>query len=170
MTFYVRCTVAVGSILALSAVPAFAAEQMSSTDMKFANAAAMGGIAEVQAAHLAEQKASSPEVKQFALEMDKDHTQANAELMQIAETKGLTAPTEPDAAHKQAAQHLSMLSGAQFDQQYVQGQVADHRTTVALFQQEANSGQDPQLKQYAQKYLPILQHHLQMAESIKLSS
>jgi putative membrane protein len=119
--------------------------------------------------HLAEQKASSPEVKQFALEMDKDQARANARLMQIAESRGLAVRTESDGAHKQAAQQLSMLSGAQFDQQYMQAQVADHKTAVALFQQEANSGQDPLLKRYAQTYLPMLQHHLQMAESIKLS-
>ena len=52
----------------------------------------------------------------------------------------------------------------------MQGQVADHKATVALFQQEASSGQDPQLKAFAQKYLPTLQHHLQMAQSIKTSS
>jgi putative membrane protein len=52
----------------------------------------------------------------------------------------------------------------------MQAQVVDHKAAVALFEQEANSGQDPLLKRYAQTYLPMLQHHLQMAESIKLSS
>jgi len=79
----------------------------------------------------------------------------------------LAAPAEPDSTHKAAAQQIAQLSGARFDQQYMQGQVADHKETVALFQKEASSRQDPQLKGFARKYLPILQHRLEMAESIQ---
>jgi len=154
-------------MLLLPVGAASAAGSLSETDATFAQKAAMGGLAEVQAAKLAEQKASSPEVKQFARQMDKDHTAANQELMQIAKGKALAVPTEPDSAHKAAAQQMAQLSGTKFDQQYMQGQVADHKETVALFQKEASSGQDPQLKGFARKYLPILQHHLEMAESIQ---
>jgi putative membrane protein len=42
----------------------------------------------------------------------------------------------------------------------------DHRETVELFQKEASSGQDPALKAFAQKTLPILQQHLQMVEAL----
>jgi putative membrane protein len=160
-----RCAAVVSGLLMMTGV-AFAAGSLSDTDANFAQKAATSGLAEVQAAKLAEQKASSPEVKQFARQMEKDHTAANQELMQIAKGKGIAPPTEPDSAHKAAEQKMAQLSGAQFDQQYMQGQLADHKETVALFQKEASSGQDPQLKGFAQKYLPILQHHLEMAESI----
>jgi putative membrane protein len=43
--------------------------------------------------------------------------------------------------------------------------VQDHRETVADFQNQAQSGTDPALKAFAQKYLPIIQQHLQMAET-----
>jgi putative membrane protein len=152
-----RCAAVVSGLLMMTGV-AFAAGSLSDTDANFAQKAATS--------ELAEQKASSPEVKQFARQMEKDHTAANQELMQIAKGKGIAPPTEPDSAHKAAEQKMAQLSGAQFDQQYMQGQLADHKETVALFQKEASSGQDPQLKGFAQKYLPILQHHLEMAESI----
>jgi hypothetical protein len=35
-----------------------------------------------------------------------------------------------------------------------------------LFQKEATSGQDPALKQNAQKTLPVLRQHLQMAQTL----
>jgi putative membrane protein len=37
---------------------------------------------------------------------------------------------------------------------------------VELFQKEASSGEDPTLKAFAQKTLPTLQQHLQMAEAL----
>lgn len=145
------------------AVPALALA--ASPDTSFVNAAATSGLAEVQAGKVAEQKASNPAVKQFAGQMVTDHSEANAELKQLAGSKGLILPTQPDAAHVATLQRTSQLSGSQFDEQYMQGQVADHEQAVSLFQREANSGQDPQLKAYAAKYLPVLQRHLQMAQA-----
>ncbi len=49
---------------------------------------------------------------------------------------------------------------------YMQGMVEDHEQDVADFQKEAQSGSDPGLKAFAQKYLPVLQQHLQMAQSV----
>ena len=45
--------------------------------------------------------------------------------------------------------------------------VADHKKTVSLFEKEAKSGKDPELKQFAATLLPDLQKHLQMAESVE---
>ena len=42
----------------------------------------------------------------------------------------------------------------------------DHQETVQLFRTEAGSGQDPALKAFAQKTLPILEQHLQMAQAL----
>ena len=63
---------------------------------------------------------------------------------------------------------MNKLSGAEFDDAYMQQQVKDHQTTILLFQTEANSGQDTKLKAFAAETLPILQHHLQMAQDIAL--
>jgi len=44
--------------------------------------------------------------------------------------------------------------------------VSDHEEAVALFQKEASSGTDPDLKAFAQKTLPTLQEHLKMAQAL----
>ena len=164
-----RYTVVFAWTLTFAALSGFAAEPPAA-DTAFAMSAAAGGLAEVQAAQLAEKKATAPSVKQFAQQMEKDHAAANNELMQIAQAKVIVLPTGPDSTHAATLQQMAKLSGTAFDQQYMQGQISDHRTTVALFQQEAGSGQDPQLKAFAQKYLPILQHHLRMAEAAKVGT
>jgi putative membrane protein len=45
--------------------------------------------------------------------------------------------------------------------------IRDHQQDIADFRKEAESGQDPDLKAFAQRTLPILEQHLQMAEADK---
>ena len=45
--------------------------------------------------------------------------------------------------------------------------VADHKATIALFETEAKSGGDADLKAFAAKTLPALQEHLKMAQALK---
>jgi putative membrane protein len=147
----------------VGAAPALAG--LSGADKTFATEAADGGLAEVQLGQLALQKASSPQVKEFAQRMVTDHTQANQELMQLATSENLTLPTQLDAKHKTEMDRLSTMSGSAFDTAYMQHMVQDHKTTMAEFQKQAQNGSDPALKSFAQKYLPIIQQHLQMAEA-----
>ena len=146
------------------AVPASAA--LSSADREFVQEAASGGMAEVQAAQLAQQRANSQQVKDFASRMITDHTQANTELQQIAQQENITLPSQPMGKDATAAKKLNSLNGAAFDKAYSQDQLSDHQQVVALFRKEASSGQDPALKAFAQKTLPILQQHLQMAQAL----
>ena len=74
-------------IAALATTQAMAA---SSPDKTFAKKAAQGGLAEVQVGQLAQQKATSPQVKEFAQTLVNDHMQANQELQQIAQGAGMT--------------------------------------------------------------------------------
>src|SRR5690348_15601382 len=62
------------------------------TDQEFAAQAAIGGLAEVEAANLALQRGSGAEVKQFARRMLDDHTKANRELMSLAASKQIGLP------------------------------------------------------------------------------
>jgi len=154
-------------LAALAALPASAA--LSAGDRDFAMQAASGGMAEVQAAQLAQQRAASPQVKQFAGRMMTDHSKANDELQQIAQQQNLNLPQQPDRKDTSALQKLQGLNGPAFDQAYAQEELRDHQKDVSLFQKQAQSGQDPALKAFAQKTLPILQQHLQMAQSLNTS-
>lgn len=132
----------------------------------FITRAAEGGMAEIEAGKLAVSKAQNPEVKQFAQQMIADHTRANNELKPLAGKKNVTLPTDLDPMHKAMAQKLSGLSGAEFDREYMRGQVEDHERTVALFQAQADNGTDAEAKALAAKTLPNLKMHLEMARKI----
>jgi putative membrane protein len=135
-------------------------------DHKFAMAAAMGGMMEVEMGRLAAQKGASDEVRQFGQRMVDDHTKANEELMQLASSKGMTLPTASDPKHQAEMRKLSALSGERFDREYVKMMVKDHKKDVGEFQKEAARGADPELKAFAARTLPTLQEHLQMIQRI----
>jgi putative membrane protein len=140
---------------------------LSSTDRKFAMAAASGGMAEVEMARVALQRASSDEVKQYAQKMIEDHTRANEELMQLAASKGLTLPTGPDAKQQAMMRKMMGLSGAAFDREYVKTSgVKAHEQMAKLFMNEQSKGRDADLKAFAASKLPAVQMHLSMARDL----
>jgi putative membrane protein len=68
--------------------------------------------------------------------------------------------------HREAMDKLAKLSGADFDREYMRNQVKDHEKAVALFERQANSGSDADLKAFATKTLPTLREHHQMARDL----
>ncbi len=140
--------------------------QMSSADQRFMNKAAQDGMAEVQLAQLAEQKASNQSIKNFAKQLEKDHTAANDELKQIAQSKNVTLPSSVDSMDKREYDRLSKLSGTEFDTAFVQHQVKDHEKDISAFKKEAENGQDSDVKSFASGKVSALEHHLQMAQSL----
>lgn len=137
------------------------------TDTVFVDKAAMGGVAEVKLGQLAQQKGSSDQVKTFGQKMVDDHSKANDQLKAIATGKGMDVPADMEPKAKAAMDKLSKLSGAAFDSAYMKMMVADHKEDIALFEKEAASGTDADLKAFAAKTLPTLHGHLKMAQGGK---
>ena len=138
-------------------------------DRTFVEKAAIGGMTEVRAGTVAKDKATNSAVKDFAAHMVTDHTKANAELTSAAAAKGVTTPGTIDKAHQKDVDKMSKLSGADFDRAFMKQMVADHKTTVSLFEKEAKSGKDADLQAWAGKTLPTLQEHLKMAQELNAS-
>src|SRR5439155_6580051 len=61
---------------------------------------------------------------------------------------------------------LSGLSGADFDRAYMSEMVRDHTEDVALFEHEAQSASDADVKAYAARSLPTLREHLAVARQV----
>jgi putative membrane protein len=58
---------------------------------------------------------------------------------------------------------LKADQGAAFDRNYVNGQVEYQKANAALFQQEIQNGNDPDLRRFARETLPKIEDHLQRA-------
>jgi putative membrane protein len=135
---------------------------LSAADRSFISQAAYGSLAEVELGELAQTQASSQQVRDFGGRMVTEHTQMNNDLIAVASNKGVTPPSSPDPGRQEIADMLEQLSGTEFDRQYVPQQLADHETTLSLFQVQSNRGQDVELRQFAQRYTPVIQRHVEM--------
>ena len=139
---------------------------VNAQDSNFVMMAGMGNTAEISAANIAKTKSTDSAILSFANMMITDHTAAQTSLKAIASRYGLTVPDSVDAAHAAKAAILATMTGRAFDSMYIHEQVLDHQTTVQLFQNEGNSGNNGDLVNYADTTLPKLQMHLDLANSI----
>lgn len=162
-----RNTILAGlAIPLIAAAPAWAQGQgqgqVSTQDRHFAEQAATAGQKEIAEARVAESRATDPAVREFARWMIADHSLLDEMLRKRAQQAQITLPAP--AAEPQIQK---TTPADRFDAGYVAAQVADHRHAVKLFETEARSGQDPQLRSFAQTALPLLQAHLAEAQDLQ---
>jgi putative membrane protein len=97
----------------------------------------LANMAEIQLGQMAESQASSADVKSFAQMMVAHHTQANQQLLPLAQQLGVQQPTDLDGKHKALAARLSKLHGEEFDRAFTKAMVADHQDTLKDVQRMA---------------------------------
>jgi putative membrane protein len=137
---------------------------ISNSDRSFVKEAAQGGQAEVRMGELGQQKATSADVKNLAKTLSDDHQKANDELANIAKSKGVDLPSGIGSTQQSAISDLESKQGPEFDRQFVMIAIRDHKGDIAVFEQASRQLTDPDLRAFAQKTLPVLRNHLQLAE------
>jgi putative membrane protein len=143
-----------------------AAGGATSADAQVMRDIAQANLAEIATGKLAIAKAQSPNVKQFGQHMIEEHTTLQSEGASLASAKGMPVPNAPDARHQAAAKKLEAMSGESFDRAYMEQMVKDHSETLQLLQRAASQAGDPQLRAHAQKAMPHVQQHLEMAKRL----
>jgi putative membrane protein len=136
-------------------------------DLAFVNEAASAGLMEVQLGKLAQQKATSQQVKDFGRMMERDHSDANSKLKAAMQKVGVTVPSNMIEKHEDNVESLSKKSGADFDKAYVDLMVKDHKEDVNKFEKASSEIQDASLKQWVSSTLPVLKKHLAEAEKLQ---
>ena len=144
------------------------AAQISSnaTDQQFLLKASQNNNDEMDEGGLATAKSVSAGVKTFAQKMVTDFGVAQTDLKLIADSLKLDLPTGSDSADLVTIHHLDSLSTSLFDSAFVQDQINDHLQAAAFFKTEISSGKNKSLIAYANKYLPTIQLHLLIADSL----
>jgi putative membrane protein len=134
-------------------------------DNAFAVEAADAGMLEVELGKLAQNNASSKQIKDFGQEMVNDHGKANDELKTLAASKNITLPATLSNKSQDTYNGLAGKKGADFDKAYASLMVDDHKKVINKFKNEADKGNDVDLKNWVAGKIPTLEHHLMMAET-----
>jgi putative membrane protein len=140
-------------------------DTVSDQDKTFLKGQQETNIAEVALGRIVIERATSGKVRELATTLVTDH-QKVLELNKALHTKlGLTAPEEPSAEQKAAAEKIKAQTGAAFDEAFVAAQVEGHTKSISKAQAEISSGSHPEVKAFATDYLPKAQMHLEHSEA-----
>jgi len=135
------------------------ATALSPGDKLFVDAAFDINQGEILLGKLAQEKGTTAAVKQYGARMEKDHTAALDDLRDIAHKDGFALPAQVSAAQRTAYDDMSKLSGTAFDSAYLDHMKTGHMQAISKFANEAQTGQNPDLKNYASSLLAVLHMH-----------
>jgi putative membrane protein len=143
-----------------------APNQNNTADALFLKLASEGGAAEVALGRLADRRGGEATIKGFGRTMIEDHGKANARLAALAKSSGVDLPKDLAPDHAAIHDALDKLSGAEFDDAYVDVQITEHQKTAQLLQWEMGAGQNAELQRFAAETLPVVLAHLRTAQDL----
>jgi putative membrane protein len=152
------------------AVPASASG--AALDTMFLTRAMQSDMLEISASRLALNRTTSPQTHRFARQMVDDHTANGTELNQLAARLDMaTTLPQPLPADEMKLQKLQNADDAQFEAMYIQMIALDaHVEAVTLFRQESAQGGNTELRTFAGRKVPVLEHHLAMGKTLSAAS
>jgi putative membrane protein len=145
-------------------------------DAQIAHIAYTAGALDVAAGQQALTKAASPEAREFAQEMVRDHQAVNDKALALVKKLHVTPQDNPTSqAMTKAAEakkaELAKLSGPAFDRAYIQNEIAFHKTVnSALESTLIPDAQNAELKALLQTGLALFRSHQRHAEHLAASS
>lgn len=126
---------------------------------------------EIQSGQLALQASQNAGVRNFASMIITDHMRSSQMIGATAASARLAPPppTMLPAQQSMLDQLRSAGTGYSFDQAFQQVQISAHQQALALHQNYATSGDVPALKATAAQIVPVVQNHLNMAQSLQIA-
>ncbi len=161
------------AVLALLVSCAAWAAGSAPSDAQIAAIVVTANQVDIDAGKLAESKAKSKDVKDFAARMVADHTGVNKSATELVEKLHVTPQSNPtseslEQGGKQNLAALHKLSGAAFDKAYIDHEVTYHQSVLdAMDQTLIPSAQNAELKALLVKVRPAFVDHLQHAKQIQ---
>jgi putative membrane protein len=126
------------------------------------------GKAEIALGKLAAERASHPQVKEYAQMMVRDHEMAGDELTQAATRANvqIAESADLDDDHRDAQEDLMKLSGPDFDKKYIDVMIDEHQEAVNEIERKVDDN-NADIKAWAAKTLPKVRQHLEQAKQLK---
>ena len=129
-------------------------------DQAFVAKVSQGGMFEVQAGQLADQKADAQDVRDFGAMEVHDHTRVGAKLKAVTSKIGVTFSDQLNPEFSGKLAHLKSLSGPAFDEAYMEEMSTLHAGDGAAFAHVAKTGEAPELRAFGAETHRIVQRHI----------
>ncbi len=163
------------ALLSAAAVVAFASPAAAAdapTDPQIAHIAYTAGVLDIAAGKQALAKTHNKAVHDFAQEMVRDHGAVNDKALALVKKLHVTPqdnPTSQGLTKAANAEHakLDKLSGAAFDREYINNEIAYHKTVNgALESTLIPNAKNGELKSLLQTGLTLFKEHQTHAEQV----
>jgi putative membrane protein len=144
------------------------------TDASIFGLVGAASAGEVREGQLAAKKATNPAVKKFAQQMVTDHRALSNNMKSLAAKLSVTPDTADGDVRdvmKDASDEVKELTdkpaGADWDKEYIDNQIDDHKDLLDKLQDAAKNTQNADLRAAIEKATGKVQEHLTKAQSIK---
>ena len=131
----------------------------------FLKDAIRGDNSEIKLGQLAARDGGSGEVRRYGRKLVADHMKAKAEAAQVARQLRIDVPSRSTLKADAEYVKLRVLSGRNFDREFIRYMIDDHKQDIRDFTLVAQTHREP-VGQLAQSQLPTLRKHLRIAERI----
>jgi len=153
---------------ALAATPFVAAQaQTPTTGAAYVKAAGASDKYEIESSKLVLSTTQNANLKAYANMMIANHTKSTGDVKAAATGSNVPiAPPALDATGLRNVAALRVIRGSARDRLYVMQQKTSHQKALALHQGYAANGDTPALKNTAGMIVPVVQHHIEMLQSM----
>jgi putative membrane protein len=121
--------------------------------------------AEIDLANVGVSKAQNADLKSFAEQLQKDHSQANQDLLPLAQKYGATEK-KPMFGERAVSKFEKESAGPEFDKKFATEVLKDHQKNISKLERDSTKLQETDLKQYADNLLSKMREHLQHAQTV----
>ena len=135
-------------------------------DIEFAKLVAENSMLEMQLAALTIDRSSSDTIKRFAVSLMTDQSIFNSDIREFAERRGITLTNTLSSKSQKKFDVIAGKPAGEFDKAYCAFLVRESEEGVAKFKEEAETGNDPELKDWAARKITTLEQHLVVARGL----
>jgi putative membrane protein len=137
----------------------------SFADQSFVEDILKNNQTQVEMSQLAQQKASSGDVKEFSQRMIQIHTTLSDQLKPLAQQLGINQTQKPSKEEKKAIAQLEQLSGTDFDTAYLQAMAKEQEHSLQQFKHQESS-QNLIIQKVTKADEPVLIQNFQILQKI----
>jgi putative membrane protein len=142
------------------------AATVSKRDADFLKMAAEADMTATHIGKVAEDRAVASGVKDLGRKLVQDHTSDYRQLTDLAAKISESVPKAIDKQDDREIANLNKRKGKMFDQHFLTQETVEHEKLIKAFKDEAEHGDNPDVKAYANKALPLMEGHLHEAQDL----